>query len=100
MNPTTSAQSPKFYQIFTRKQFLPTSVGNAQAQLQLLQVTRKRSCTFGMINRGHLELATSPIMLHQVLYHYRDYDFASIHHKIYSNSDILVAGYYSHPSTN
>ena len=28
---------------------------------QLLQVTRKRSCTLGMINRGRLELATSPI---------------------------------------
>ena len=27
----------------------------------LLRVTRKRSCTFGMINRGRLELATSPI---------------------------------------
>ena len=38
-----------FYKIFTRKQFC-----------QLLWVTRKRRCTFGMINRGHLELATSP----------------------------------------
>ena len=27
---------------------------------QLLRVTRKRSCTFAMINRGRLELATSP----------------------------------------
>ena len=28
----------------------------------LLRVTRKRSCTFGMINRGRLELATSQIL--------------------------------------
>ena len=43
-----------FYEIFTRKQFLPTSASNAQAQLH-------GSCTFGMINRERLELATSPI---------------------------------------
>ena len=61
MNTTASAQSPKFL-----KKFLP-----ANNFCQLLRVTRKRSCTsagnaqasctFGMINRGSLELATSPI---------------------------------------
>ena len=40
--------------IFTK--FLP-----ANNFCQLLWVTRKRSCTVGMINRGRLELATSPI---------------------------------------
>ena len=40
--------------IFTK--FLP-----ANKFCQLLRVTRKRSCTFGMINRGRLELAISPI---------------------------------------
>ena len=40
--------------IFTK--FLP-----ANNFCQLLRVTRKRSCTFGMIHRGRLELATSPI---------------------------------------
>ena len=43
-----------FTKIFTK--FLP-----ANSFCQLLQVTRKRSCTLGMINRGRLELATSPI---------------------------------------
>ena len=51
MNATASAQSPKFC-----TKFLP-----ANNFCQLLRVTRKRSCTFGMINRGCLELATSPI---------------------------------------
>ena len=37
--------------IFTRKKLFPTSAGK----------THKHSCTFAMINRGHLELATSPI---------------------------------------
>ena len=40
--------------IFTK--FLP-----ANNFCQLLRVTRKRSCTFGMINRGRLDIATSPI---------------------------------------
>ena len=45
INATASAQSPKF---------LP-----ADNFCQLLRVTPKRSCTFAMINRGRLELATS-----------------------------------------
>ena len=37
MNATVSAQSPNFNEIFTHKQFLPTSAGNAQAQLHFCE---------------------------------------------------------------
>ena len=51
MNATASAQSTNFLQNF----YPQTNFA------QLLRVARKHSCTFGMINRGRLELATSPI---------------------------------------
>ena len=52
--PVSGTWSILFPKIFTK--FLP-----ANNFCQLLRVTRKRSCTFGMINRGRLELATFPI---------------------------------------
>ena len=97
MNATASAQSPKFFTKFfpannfcqllrvTRKRSC-TSAGNAQAQF---------SCTFGMIDRGRLELVTSPIESVEMLVSFRK---VCLHHpiwsffkaKIYSNSLHIV----------
>ena len=61
MNATASAQSPKFLRNFYPQTHFANFCGYRASALAILRVTRKRSYTFGMINRGRLELATSPI---------------------------------------
>ena len=56
VNATSSGQSLNF----TCKKLLPTSAGKKEQQCA---GTHKRSCIFPMINRGRLELATSPICM-------------------------------------
>ena len=61
MNATASAQSPKFLRNFYPQTIFANFCGHRASAVALLRVTGKRSCTFGMINRERLELATSPI---------------------------------------